>query len=114
MPGDPLSRVDADRRDLPVAFRPHSRQPGPTLRCDIERSERVDQGCLQFTEIPVKIPLVLREIDDRIADELPGPMKRHVPSSLDLEQVDAGGQGDGDMLRFGGPAEGYDRRVLAE
>ena len=52
-------------------------------------AERADQRLLDLPQIPVQIALVALEIDDRIADELPGPVERDVAATLDLEQLDA-------------------------
>src|SRR2546430_12537054 len=50
---------------------------------------RVDQRLLEGAEVPVEVPLVTRQVDDRVADELAGSVERHVPAALDLEDLDA-------------------------
>ena len=69
VPGDPVARVHADRRDL-AAARPDAGEAGVPLAGNAEVAERVDQRLLDLPQIPVQILLVALEVDDRIADEL--------------------------------------------
>src|SRR5207237_3301498 len=40
-------------------------------------------------EIPVEVLPVAAQVEDRITDQLPGPVERDVAAALDLEHVDA-------------------------
>src|SRR2546426_7389534 len=88
MPGDPLLHVDPDARDLPVPS-PHAGVTRVARGGYAEPGERVDQRLLEGAEVPVEVPLVTRQVDDRVADELAGSVERHVPAALDLEDLDA-------------------------
>src|SRR6185295_10186378 len=87
MPGDPVARVHADGCDLSAA-RPHARVGGVSLAGNSIVSEGVDQRLFDFPEIPVQVLPMSLEIDDRVANELPGSMERHVTTALDLEYFD--------------------------
>src|SRR5881398_1584366 len=88
MPRDPLLHVDPDARDLPVPS-PHAGVTRVPRGAYAESGERVDQRLLEGAEVPVEVPLVTRQVDDRVADELAGSVERHVPAALDLEDLDA-------------------------
>src|SRR5947208_7437096 len=88
MPGDPLLHVDPDARDLAVPS-PHAGVTRIPRGGYAEPGERVDQRLLEGAEVPVELPLVTRQLDDRVADELAGSVERHVPAALDLEDLDA-------------------------
>src|SRR5213083_2511500 len=88
MPGDPLLHVDPDARDLPVPS-PHAGVTRIPRGGYAEPGERVDQRLLEGAEVPVEVPLVTGQVDDRVADELAGSVERHVPAALDLEDPDA-------------------------
>src|SRR4051812_45789752 len=119
MPRDPVARVNADRRDLPGAIaRPNPCQALVPPRDDSEVRQRDDQGLFDLPEEPVQVFPVPFEIDDWVADELSGSVKRDVAASLDLEQLDAarGEQlGTGEkMLLLRRASERHDGRVLDE
>src|SRR5438128_11841577 len=88
MPRDPLLHVDPDARDLPVPS-PHAGVTRVPRGGYAEPGERVDQRLLEGAEVPVEVPLVTRQVDDRVADELAGSVERHVPAALDLADLDA-------------------------
>src|SRR5882762_9687585 len=111
VPRDPLLHVDADARDLP-ASRPDARESRIAVRRDGENAQSLDERLLQGTQVPVKILLVGGKVENGVADELTGPMKRDVAAALDLEHVDAGGLQQ--MLGVGIPAQRHDRRVLQQ
>ena len=68
---------------------PDARVADVPLRGDAQLRQGLDEALLDLPEVPVQVLAVPLEIDDRVADELAGPVKRHVPAALDLEQLDA-------------------------
>src|SRR2546422_10999921 len=88
MPGDPLLHVDPDARDLPVPS-PHAGVTRVARGGYPEPGERVDQRLLEGAEVPVEVPLVTRQVDDRVAHEHVESMERHVPDALVIEILDA-------------------------
>src|SRR5438093_1620346 len=87
MPRDPLLHVDPDARDLPVPS-PHAGVTRVPRGGYAEPGERVDQRLLEGAEVPVEVPVVTRQVDDRVADALAGSVERHVPAALDREDLD--------------------------
>src|SRR2546428_8735237 len=91
MPRDPWLHVDADARDLPAPPAPppgpHAGVTGVPLGGYAERGERVDERLLQGAKVPVQIRRVAGQVDDRVADEPARPAERHVPPTLDLEDL---------------------------
>ena len=48
-----------------------------------------DQHLLEVAQVPVQILAVGLQVQDRVADELPGAVVGHVPAAPGLEQLDA-------------------------
>ena len=88
MPRDPIARVDSDRGNLPIVD-PHAGVTRRSAALQAVGRERSNEKLLNLPKVPVEIALVPLEVEDRISDELPGSMKRHVASPLDLVQLDA-------------------------
>src|SRR5882762_5584430 len=111
VPGNPLLHVNADARDF-LAAGPHARESRVALREDAEHVERLDQRLLERTQIPMQVLLVGAEIENRITDELAGPVERDVSAALHFEHVDPGRLEHVPGLRI--PAQRDDRRVLEQ
>ena len=118
MPGHPVARVHADRREL--AAPASTRRCSPALRSPAMPSGamRADERLLDLPQIPVQILLVALEVDDRIADELSRAVEGDVAATLDLEQLDAARREQRrrreQMLLLRRAAQRDDRRMLDE
>ena len=76
----PLRDVDADRGDLPRRPRqPDAGEPVDSLALDAELREREDQRLLEVAAVPLDVLPVPLQVEDRVADELPGPWKVDLP-----------------------------------
>ena len=117
MPRHPVACMYADRSQL-APLRPHPGIADISLASDAERRHAADQGLLHLPQVPVQVQLVALEIEDRVADELAGPMEGDIAASLDLEQLHAscGEQGGGgeQVIRPGRAAKRDDWWMLDE
>ena len=95
---NPARDPNPDRGDLPPAdpvdvvrgpTDPDARGPGVTPRRQSEISQRVDDGLLEQADPGVDSEADPIEIDDRIRDQLTGPVVGHVPTSIGLLPLDA-------------------------
>src|SRR5262249_60411205 len=55
---------------------------------DPELPQRPDQDFLQARDVPLDVSAVRRKAQDRVADELPGTVIRHLPASVRLPHLD--------------------------
>src|SRR5260221_353327 len=113
---DGLAQWLAARRSL--APRPPAGVAGAPPRSDPRRHQGANRRLWDLPEIPVKaLPMAL-EIDDRIADELPGTMEGDVSSALHLMELHAArGEQLGrrqQMLLLRRSTQGDDRRMFDE
>src|SRR5204863_7976133 len=69
VPGDPIARVNADRRNLAVVD-PDAGVWRPPTALQPKGGERLDEKLLNLPQIPMQILAVALEVDDWIADEL--------------------------------------------
>ena len=94
----PASNTDPNRSDLAFGATTQStagsidEDPGPARqpsRRYVQVFERLDQGRFETPQMRMDIATAeCIEIEDRIADELPGRVKRHVTAPPDLEEFD--------------------------
>src|SRR2546430_593595 len=89
VPRDPLLHMDPDARDLAPPPRPDAGVARVPLGGNAELRECGDERVFEGAEIPVEVLPVAAQVDDRITDQLPGPVERDVAAALDLEHVDA-------------------------
>jgi hypothetical protein len=105
--------VDADARDLPRRrFEPDAGQTLDPRRGDPKGADGPDQGFLEVTAVALDVPPVPVQIEDRVADELPGPVVRRLAAAIGLDDVDVGSGRHVQLVVSGPPAEGDHRRML--
>ena len=88
----------------------------PSIRVarDAERQERADQRLLQVAAVALHVLAVPRQVEDRVADELAGPVVGRLAAAVGLDDLDLGAVGDVQLARLGAPAERDHRRVLEQ
>src|SRR6202042_3879257 len=98
-----------------VAADPDARGPAPALARDAEARACLDD---RGFERPYERNDFTKALEpaNRIDDELPRPVVRHVPAALDRHQIDAASRklvgGEKDVLALRLPAQRDDRRVF--
>ena len=90
----------------------------PSRRGHPERRAGLDQRCLERPDEGAKEQPAVGELDDRVRDELAGPVVGHLASALDADELDAAGieqrrRGE-DVSVVGAPAKREDGRVLEQ
>ena len=68
---------------------PDAGQAGDTGGGDAELRDRLDQDLFEIAHVAVHVAAILRQLEDRIADQLPGAVIRDVAAAAGLEQPDA-------------------------
>src|SRR2546423_740941 len=87
--------MDADARDLPRRPRqPHAGESFDSLARDLERAERADERLLEIAHVALDVLAVVPQVEDRVADELPGAVERRLPAPVGLGDLDLGTLGD--------------------
>ena len=87
----PVRDVDADRRDLPRRPRqPDAGQALDSLAFDAELRQRQDQRLLEVAAVALDVLAVPLQVEDRVADELPGPVVGRLAAAVGLDDVDLG------------------------
>jgi hypothetical protein len=84
--------MNSDGRDfcLKLSFTcPHSGQPGDSAGADSELLQRINQNLFDGAHVGADIAFPLAQIDDRVADDLAGPMVGHIPAAIGLVQFNA-------------------------
>jgi hypothetical protein len=98
--GNPARDPDADRRELlelagPVAacvrarHDPRAGQAGLPYGSDAERRGDSDHHLFEIADVSVNVETVRPQIQDGIADELPGTVKRDIAAPASLKEFDA-------------------------
>jgi hypothetical protein len=109
----PLRDVNADRGDLARRRRePNARQPFDSRRVHAESTQRHDQSFLEVAAVVLDVFAVPRQVQDRIADELSGPVVRRLPAAIGLHDLHVRLLGDVQLTRLGAPPERDDGRML--
>jgi hypothetical protein len=80
--------MHSDRGDF-RAPRPHAREPLDAARIDAEIAQCIDDRLLNGTDIEMHIALPVVQIQNRVADHLPGTMIRHIPAPVGFVKCDA-------------------------
>ncbi len=111
---DPAGDVDADRRDLP--WRTRQPEPGQSLErlaSQPERLDRLRQRLLEVPDVALHVAAVSLQVEDRVADELPGRVIRGLAAAIRLDDVDGSALREMQLGRLvGAPPERDHRRVL--
>ena len=109
--------LHADRGDLLVAD-PHAGEPVLAVRVDAEAGERVDQRGFEPADVRDDVGRAvapLRQRDDRVADELAGPVVRDVAAAVGVHELRADARRRHEHVRgIGARAERVDVRVLEQ
>ena len=113
MPGHPTAERDADRGDLALAD-PHAAEPRALPRGDAEIGERRDEDALEHLEIPAHVGPEGAEPDDRVADQLPGPVVGDLAAAVRPEDRHVARRRRAEKARVGAAAQGVDGRMLEE
>src|ERR1700722_7933489 len=80
VPRRPAPDTDANRRDLAGAD-PHAGHPVAAPGVDSESCERVDHRALETPKILGNVAIAPFKLENRIADQLPGPVIRDFPAT---------------------------------
>src|SRR5262249_39813983 len=111
----PARDVDADRGDLARrGFEPHTGQSIDTSRIEPERGNRADDRLLEVAAVLPDVSTVTGQVEDRVADELPGAMEGRLAAPVGLDDLDLGGGGKVELAVLGAPSERDHRRMLDE
>ena len=113
----PLRDVDADRRNLSrqrPALDPDPGQAFDSRRLDPNGRERSDQRLLEVAAVALDVLAVPRQVEDRVADELAGPVVRRLAAAVGLDDVDLGTLRDVKLALLGASPERDHRRMLQE
>ena len=87
---DPAVDADAERRDLAV-LDPHADVLAVLAgdRADPELGERLDQDALEVVRVLAQILAVVAQVEDRVADELPGPVPGRAAAAIGPQHLPA-------------------------
>src|ERR1051326_4659883 len=69
---------------------PYAASPSKALRPDTELAERPDNRFFQRLDIGAHVALPFSQIEDRIADDLPRAVKRHIAAAIGVMKLDSG------------------------
>ena len=112
---DPPRQVDADRRDLPRrAGQPDAGQAVDAGGGHAERGDRPDQRLLEVAAVAAHVPAVPGQVENRVADELPGPVVGRLAAAIDLDDLDLRALGHVHLALLGAAPERDRRRVLEQ
>ena len=82
----------ADRRDLAlgaaIGAHPHARRRGIAQTHEAVVRDRVDQALLEPAHIRMHLEPEPLDVEDRIRDELPGPVIGHIAAAVGLDLLD--------------------------
>ena len=88
--------------------------PSIRVALELERGQRPDERLLQVAAVLLHVAAVAVEVEDRVADELAGPVERGLAAAVGLDDLDPGALGHVHLLVVGAAAERDHRRVLEE
>ena len=77
-------------------------------------ADRPDDRLLEVAAVLLHVASVPLEVEDRVADELPGAVVGRLAAAVGLDDLDLGALGDVELARLGAPAERDRRRVLEQ
>ena len=110
---DPVANAHADRRDLAFG-NPHAGQPSSRLRRDPERGKQLDHHLLDPAKIAVQVLSASSQINNRITDELPGPMIGCLAATINREKRMRKVRGTAQARLIRRPANRVNRLVLEQ
>src|SRR4029078_1418316 len=115
----PARGMDADRRDLPRpeterGRHPDARQPLVRRRFETERPDGADDRPLEVADIAAEVSPVVIEVEDRVADELAGPVLGLLAPAFRLDHRDVDAFGYMDLRGLVRPATERDDRLVLE
>ena len=93
---------------------PDAGEPLDPRRLEPERRERPDDRLLEVAAVALHVAAVPVQVEDRVADELPGPVVRGLPAAVGLDDLDLGVVGHVQLALVRAPAERDHGRVLEE
>ena len=73
-----------------------------------------DQRLLEVAAVALHVLAVPRKVEDRVADELAGPVVGRLAAAVGLDDLDLGALGHVQLARLGAAAERDHRRVLEQ
>ena len=108
--------MHADRGDLARAARTSQTpvRPVDPRRLDLERADRADDRLLEVAAVALHVLAVPVQVEDRVADELAGPVEGRLAAAVGLDELDLGPRRDVHLARLGAASERDRRRVLEE
>src|SRR5581483_10950242 len=87
--GDPFGDVDADRGDLARgALQPDAGEAFDPRRLEPERRESPDDRLLEITAVLLDVLAVPRQVEDRVANELPRAVVGGLAAAVGLDDLD--------------------------
>ena len=87
-------------------WHPDAGQALVARRVEVERSERPDERLLEVADVALHVLAVLREVEDRVADELSGAVERRLAATVGLGDLDGCVVGDVQLdIGLGPPAD---------
>ena len=82
-------------------------RPSIRVACEVEGGDRSDDRLLEVAHVALDVAPVAVEVEDRVADELAGPVEGRLAAAVGLDDLDLGPGGDvqlGVTRPFGGRA----------
>ena len=67
--------------------------------------ERADQRLLELAAVALHVLAVPLQVEDRVADELPGPVEGRLAAAVGLDDLDLGALRDVQLALLGAPPE---------
>jgi hypothetical protein len=90
--------MDADGADLARwLLHPDARQAVDASALDAVSRKRANDRLLEVTDVALHVSSVSVEVEDRVADELPGGVIRRLAAAVRLHDLDVSGGGDMDL-----------------
>ena len=78
--------------------------PSIRVAVDVERADRADQRLLEVAAVLLHVLAVPRQVEDRVADELPGCVVGRLAAAVDLDDLDVGALRHVQLARLRAPA----------
>ena len=110
---DPMPHADADRGDFAL-LDPDAGQAGAGRGVDLVGREQLDQERFDPAQIAMQILPVAAQIEEKITDQLPGPVISRLPAAVDRDKRMRQMRGAAQARLIGRAADGVNRIVFEQ